>query len=107
MSVDTGAPGSVLHANEATFSEVVLQSQVPVLVDFYADWCVPCQMFAPTLERFARATPDVKVVKVNVDDNPRLASQYGIRSIPNLLVFRDVPLPPRKREWPARGNSAA
>jgi len=59
-----------------------------VLVDFYADWCRPCQLLAPVLEELARETPDAKIVKVNVDDSPALAAQYGISAIPSLLVFK-------------------
>ena len=81
--------GKLEHANEATFDRQVLQADVPVLVDFYADWCGPCQMIAPVLEEVARETPGGKVVKVNVDDNPGLASRYRISSIPSLLVFKD------------------
>jgi len=81
--------GKPVHADEATFDEQVLQAEVPVLVDFYADWCGPCKMIAPVLEEVARETRDGKVVKVNVDDNPGLASRYRISSIPSLLVFKD------------------
>ncbi len=80
---------SVKHATDATFANQVLQSDVPVLVDFYADWCGPCQMLAPTLEAVARETPNAKVVKVNVDHSPDLAMQYGIRSIPSIMVFKN------------------
>jgi len=80
--------GEIFHVNEAGFDQHVLQSTVPVLVDFYADWCGPCRMLAPTLEQLAQEMPNAKVVKVNVDENPMLASRYGINGIPTLLVFK-------------------
>ena len=79
----------VEHATEADFRRRILESDVPVLVDFYADWCGPCKMFAPVLEEVAQETPGVKVVKVNVDRNRKLTAQYGIRSIPSVIVFKD------------------
>ena len=79
----------VYHANENNFAELVLNSDVPVLVDFYADWCGPCRMVAPVLEQLARETPDAKIVKVDVEESPQLAARYGISSIPNLKVFND------------------
>jgi thioredoxin 1 len=78
----------VQHASEATFDSLVLKSEVPVLVDFYADWCGPCQRLAPILEELARESPDAKIIKVNVDQCPNLASEYGIESIPSLKVFK-------------------
>jgi thioredoxin 1 len=66
----------------------VLASDVPVLVDFYADWCGPCRMLTPILEQIARDTPDVKVVKVNVDRSPRLADAYGVTAVPTMIVFK-------------------
>jgi thioredoxin 1 len=77
------------HVNEASFNEKVLQSESPVLVDFYADWCGPCKALAPVLEEFARENPEAKIVKVNVDENYELASRYRIESIPSLLVFQN------------------
>lgn len=79
----------VHRANEANFAELVLNSNIPVLVDFYADWCGPCRMVAPVLEELAQETSDAKIVKVNVDDSPQFAAQYGINSIPSLKVFQD------------------
>jgi thioredoxin 1 len=76
---------SVIHASSANFSREVLQSNVPVLVDFYADWCGPCRMLAPTLSRLATEfAGKVKIVKVNVDEEPDLASQFQVESIPTL-----------------------
>ncbi len=83
------ANSQVHHANDANFHQLVLRSDVPVLVDFYADWCGPCQRLSPLLEELARETPNVKVVKVNVDHSPRLAAQYKVDSIPNLKVFKN------------------
>jgi len=80
--------GSVLHANSATFDDQVLGSDRPVLVDFYADWCGPCRAIAPTLEQLAAETPQARIVKVDVDQNPELAARYGINSIPSLMVFQ-------------------
>jgi thioredoxin 1 len=88
-AMQTQVQNTVLHANEESFGDEVLKSQVPVLVDFYADWCGPCRALGPVLEEVARETPDAKVVKVNVDESPQLAAEYGISSIPNLLVFED------------------
>jgi thioredoxin 1 len=79
----------VLHADEATFHDIVLKSNIPVLVDFYTDWCGPCQRLSPILEELAVEVPDARIVKVNVDQNPGLASEYGISSIPNLKVFKN------------------
>ena len=79
--------GQVLHVNQSQFDQVVLQSDVPVLVDFYADWCGPCRALAPSLDQLAKEVPSAKVVKVNVDDNPELARRYQISSIPALMVF--------------------
>jgi len=83
------AVGTVVHANEATFEQQVLRSNVPVLVDFYATWCGPCRKLAPTIEEVAAESPQARVVKVNVDDNPKLAARYGVKSLPSLMVFKD------------------
>jgi thioredoxin 1 len=79
----------VHHADEANFAELVLNSDVPVLVDFYADWCGPCRVIAPLLDDLAREATEAKIVKVNVDQSPQLAVRYGINSIPNLKIFEN------------------
>ncbi|NJL84545.1 MAG: thioredoxin [Chloroflexaceae bacterium] len=75
---------------DASFKEDVLDSETPVLVDFWAPWCGPCRMVAPVVEEIAdQYKGRVKVVKLNTDENPSIASQYGIRSIPTLMIFKD------------------
>jgi thioredoxin 1 len=87
MSADVRTQRGIEHADEATFDQLVLKSDVPVLVDFYADWCGPCQALAPVLEQLAGETPNARIVKVNVDHSPALAARYGVSSIPSLMVF--------------------
>ncbi|QEI40186.1 Thioredoxin [Dolichospermum sp. UHCC 0315A] len=78
------------NVTEASFKVDVLESEVPVLVDFWAPWCGPCRMVAPVVEEIAEQYEgQIKVVKVNTDENPNIASQYGIRSIPTLMIFKD------------------
>lgn len=78
-----------LEINMSNFKEEVLEAKETVLVDFWAPWCGPCRMQAPVLGKFAEANPDVKVVKINVDDNQQLAMDYKIMSIPSLIVFKN------------------
>jgi thioredoxin 1 len=88
MSVTHVKP-QVQHANDANFRNLVLNADVPVLVDFYADWCGPCQRLAPVLEELAAETPEARIVKVNVDHSPSLAAEYGVDSIPSIKVFKN------------------
>jgi thioredoxin 1 len=80
---------NVLEVNDDNFKAEVLEAKEPVLVDFWASWCGPCQAMGPILEEAALELKGVKVVKVNVDENPQSSSSYGIMSIPTLLVFKD------------------
>jgi thioredoxin 1 len=80
----------VVELKSENFEEVVLKSNKPVLVDFWASWCSPCKMLLPTLDKLSEEVgDDVLIVKVNVDDNVGLAKDYGVRSIPTLLLIED------------------
>lgn len=81
---------SVHHVSSEAFESSVLQADVPTLVDFYADWCGPCRAMSSVLDEVADESGQAaKVVKVNIDESPELAAQYGVRSIPTFLVVRD------------------
>ncbi|MDJ0726835.1 MAG: thioredoxin [Prochloraceae cyanobacterium] len=80
---------STAPVTDASFKEDVLDSEIPVLVDFWAPWCGPCRMVGPVVDEIAEQyAGQVKVVKLNTDENPNVASQYGIRSIPTLMIFK-------------------
>ena len=80
---------AAVQVTDASFKQEVLDSEVPVLVDFWAPWCGPCRMVAPVVDEIAKQYDgQVKVVKLNTDENPNVASQYGIRSIPTLMIFK-------------------
>ena len=79
-----------VEIEEVKFDEAVLKSTVPVLVDFWAPWCGPCRMVAPVVDELSDDYDSkVSFVKINVDDNPKIASQYGVMSIPTLMVFKE------------------
>ena len=80
---------SVVTITGDNFDQEVLQSEGPVLVDFWASWCGPCKMLSPVVEQVAEERGDVKVCKVNVDDEQDLAERFGVMSIPTLAVFKD------------------
>ena len=78
-----------ISVGSVNFMEEVMQSERPVLVDFWAPWCGPCRMVLPVVEEIAEERPDVKVVKVNVDEEPELANRFGIMTIPTLMVVKN------------------
>ena len=92
MNTNTNAAQSspIVHATDASFEQEVMQSDMPVMVDFWAPWCTPCRTMGQTLDQVApEMSGRVKIVKVNVDENPQTASRFGIQSIPSLIFFRD------------------
>ena len=80
---------SVIHLTKENFDQEVLQAKEPVLIDFFANWCGPCKMVAPIIEEIAAETTDKKICKVNIDEQPALAEQFGVMSIPTLVVVKE------------------
>jgi len=80
---------ATVEITKANFQSEVINSDKPVLVDFWAGWCGPCRMVAPILDEIAKENPDIKVAKVNVDEQQELAAQFGIMSIPTIIAFKD------------------
>jgi thioredoxin 1 len=83
------ASDKVVHVTDATFDQEVIKSSTPVLVDFWAPWCGPCRAIGPMVDELAGEYDGrLKVVKINVDDNPQVPARYGVRGIPNLLILK-------------------
>ena len=81
---------STIHINEENFNEVVFNTNLPIILDFYADWCSPCKMFAPVLEELADDLDGKAIVaQMNIDESKELATEFGIRTIPTLMLLKD------------------
>ena len=80
--------GTLSEVNDNNFQAEVIESETPVLVDFWAPWCGPCRVVAPVLEEIAAERQDLRVVKLNIDDNQQTAAQFGVLSIPTMILFQ-------------------
>ena len=81
---------NIIHVSDDSFEQEVLQSEMPVLIDYWAEWCGPCKMIAPVLEEVAIEYADkIRVAKLNIDENPATPPKYGIRGIPTLMLFKN------------------
>ena len=101
-------PMSTVMVTDSSFSDSVLNSDKPVLVDFWAEWCGPCKAIAPALEEMAQSMGDrVTVAKVNIDEYPQIAQQYGVRGIPTLILFQGRSRLPRPRWEQCRRHSSS
>jgi len=95
--------GSISEVTDSNFQAEVIESETPILVDFWAPWCAPCRAISPLLEEIAAGRDDVRIVKLNVDDNQETAAAYGILSIPTLILFNNGA--EAKRLRPTRSKS--
>jgi thioredoxin 1 len=80
---------SVFTVNNTNFAEIVLKSEKPVLLDFWASWCLPCRMMMPVVEKLAKTHPEITVCKVNIDEAPELAQQFQVTVIPTFVLFKN------------------
>ena len=81
---------NIIHVSDDSFEQEVLQSEMPVLIDYWAEWCGPCKMIAPVLDEVASEYADkIRVAKLNIDENPATPPKYGIRGIPTLMLFKN------------------
>lgn len=82
--------GNIIHVTDENFEKEILKSELPVLVDYWAQWCGPCQTIAPILEEISKEyRAKLKIAKLNIDENPRIPTKYGIRGIPTLMIFKE------------------
>ena len=93
----------IMNLSDATFDESVGASTNAVVVDFWAEWCGPCKMIAPVLEKIANEQPGISIAKLNIDENPNTARRFDVLSIPTLIVFKDGQ--PQKRLVGAKGEA--